>query len=422
MFSFKKKWNTVSQSDDRHSTIEEESNSSFSEFNSTFDHASPSPQQQQQQQQQSSTDYSSIRVFEMESDHDLPAIITNIPSPSVSSTSSHSTVRQSSSKPIDIKYFVPRNTEPEGLSQSVMISDHDYIHRQLLKRYQMSYDEHESLPHNSLAENNMECSHDDDSHYSSESHVNNFFSDDRSSAKMVTSLLSKSVPLLSSMSSYHKFAWSKLTPPNQDYLPSELPCPNEKYQKESNVDAGVVTVKGNRNTLESNDIDEEPDSNSLEEWINAANQRFGKITVEEKKDLEKRLGAVFSKTPWDRAHEDPCTLERLKQNPFIHILFQRYSVPMKVTNIARNARFKQIQYHFHNPSVLYMRYIRNTQTVFVIYRCYAEMIKAVRVMDSTGQDKDQEAKEQKASSSQQEAAISPNQQRRHLPDTKAPQC
>lgn len=360
----KKKWKILSQKNSINSTKDEAANSSFSR-SKTFKTDSPPSSSNQQQQKQPIYQCSSHQLFDMEfeirDDDELPRIITNIPSPSGSSTSSHSTIKQSSSKPIDIKYYVPKNTEPEGLSQSVIISDYDYIHRQLVKRYQMN-EVNESVPNTSLSDRSITTDlYDNNSEYSTDDYVNNYLSEEDSVSVNAISdgILSKSVPLLSSMSNYPKFEWSSISPPERKYKQINTTSSLRGQSEDLENNQAALHI-GNRKIESVNriyddsyqEIDSISDEDSLKLWTDMANEHYGQVSLEEKQHFHNRLGVVLSETPWNRAHKNPYTLEKIKHNQFIHCLFDKYSVPMKVTNIVFNARFKQIQFHFHNPNIL----------------------------------------------------------------------
>lgn len=364
----KKKWKTLSQKNNINSIKDEAANSSSSGSN-TIEADSLSSSSNQQQRKQPTYQCSSNQLFHMEfeirDDNELPRIITNIPSPSGSSTSSHSTVKNSPSKPINIKYYVPKNTEPEGLSQSVIISDYDYIHRQLVKRYQMN-EVNESVPNTSLSDrNSMTDLYDNNSEYSTDDCVNSCLNEEDSASVNVipNDILSKSVPLLSSMSNYPTFEWPSISPPEQKYKQIKTASslsPSREGQSENLENNEAALHTGNhriesvsRKCDDSNqEIDSISDEDSLKVWIHMANEHYGQVSLEEKQLFNDRLCDVLSETLWDLVHKNSYALEKIKKNQFIHCLFDKFSVPMKVTNIALNARFKQIQYHFHNPNIL----------------------------------------------------------------------
>jgi hypothetical protein len=365
---FKKKWKTLSQKNNINSINDEATNSSFSRSNTLkadFLSSSPSQQQQKQPTYQRSSNQLFHMGFDIRDDDELPRIITNIPSPSGSSTSSHSTVKQSSSKPIDIKYYVPKNIEPEGLSQSVIISDYDYIHRQLVKRYQMN-EVKETLPNTSLSDKTiMAYLCDNNSEYSIDDFVDGYFNEEDSvSIDVISSnILSKSVPLLSSMSNYPKFEWSSISPPERKYKQTKTTSslsPSREDQSENPENNEAILQIGDLHVEPVNricddsyqKIDSINDEDSLKVWIDVANEHYGQVSLEEKQLFNDRLCHALSETPWDQIHKNTYALERVKRNQFVHYLFDKYSVPMKVTNITLNARFKQIQHHFHNPNIL----------------------------------------------------------------------
>ncbi|KAF1803017.1 hypothetical protein V8B55DRAFT_1501795 [Mucor lusitanicus] len=378
MFSLKQKWKALGQNA-IHPASEGSTNSA------SMSNASAQPSLQQQQ--------ASSKVVAMESkasggDAEPLGASATAPSPSTSSTSAQLTARESS-KPIDIKYFVPKYIEPEGLSQSVMISDHDYIHRQLVKRYKMREATAESTPQGTpLRQEAIRESSNEDVDYLSTD--NDYYEEEEEdslsvAAAIANKVFSKSVPLLSSMSNYPRFAWPAIAPPDQENNTKNdtnsplFPIRKEQYNSETELqlekDQGASLVHTVSTHVK--ELAVPMDEQGLVEWIETANECYGEVSVDETQLFVSRLYSAYLETPWDRTHRNEYALERLKHNEFIHILFKKYSVPMKVTNVAKNARFKQVQHHLHNPNILYMRYIQNTQTIYVVFRRYTEMMRAI---------------------------------------------
>ncbi|KAG1115333.1 hypothetical protein G6F42_013962 [Rhizopus arrhizus] len=274
-----------------------------------------------------------------------------------------------------------------------MISDHDYIHRHLVQRYKMSEATGSTLQRTSLHQETIQESDNEDLDYLPEDDDDQYSEEDSISVDAATAntLFSKSVPLLSSMSNYPRFTWAATTPPDQEYgAKSGIHGPLFSIKEDLNSSKSGVLLHEEEieaslhsdqdaKAEEAKPTDEEDD---LREWTEVANECYGEVTAKDKELFDSRLCAANLETPWDRAHKNEYALERLKGNEFIQILFKRHSVPIKVTNVAQNARFKQIQHRLHNPNILCMRYIRNTQTVFVIFRRYTEMMKAIDAMNS----------------------------------------
>lgn len=259
---------------------------------------------------------------------------------------------------------MPKYIEPEGLSQSVMISDHDYIHRQLVKRYKMREATAESTPQGTpLRQEAIRESSNEDVDYLSTD--NDYYEEEEEdslsvAAAIANKVFSKSVPLLSSMSNYPRFAWPAIAPPDQENNTKNdtnsplFPIRKEQYNSETELqlekDQGASLVHTVSTHVK--ELAVPMDEQGLVEWIETANECYGEVSVDETQLFVSRLYSAYLETPWDRTHRNEYALERLKHNEFIHILFKKYSVPMKVTNVAKNARFKQVQHHLHNPNIL----------------------------------------------------------------------
>ncbi|GAN10521.1 hypothetical protein MAM1_0365d10062 [Mucor ambiguus] len=356
MFSLKQKWKALGQT--AINSVNRDTANSASVSNAST--------QSSLEQTLSINQRPSSEVFDMEfeakdGDAEQSGNPTNDPTSSSPSTTEHSTARQPPTKPIDIKYFVPKNIEPEGLSQSVMISDYDYIHRQLVKRYKMSKATGSTSQRTPLHQETVQESSNEELDYMSTDDEYNEEDSLSGNAAIANRLFSQSVPLLSSMSDYPRFAWSAITPPDHEYKTKNNTCSPLLHIKEGHY-SSETEFKTNKNELEVS-LDQDLDANveqqavstddeDLKEWMEAANECYGEVSEAEKKLFESRLCAVNLETPWDRAHRNENAIEKLKKNEFIHLLFKRYSVPMKVTNVAENVRFKQIQYHLHNPNIL----------------------------------------------------------------------
>ncbi|KAL7308190.1 hypothetical protein PS15m_012076 [Mucor circinelloides] len=361
MFSLKQKWKALGQKNIVKPTQEDTANS-VSVPNANVKSSSS---QQPSIYQHSLNESFEADVEVIDGDVEQFRTFTNAPSLSVPSSSNHSAARQSPTKPIDIKYFVPKNVEPEGLSQSVMISDHDYIHRHLVQRYKMSEATGSILQRTSLCQETIQESDNEDLDYLPDGDEYNEEDSISVTAAAANTLFSKSVPLLSSMSNYPRFTWSAITPPDQQYgakSGTHSPLFSIKEDLDSSESRALLHEEEIETSLDSDQgvkaeeakpADEE---DNLKEWTEAANERYGEITAKDKELFDSRLCAANLETPWDRAHKNEYALERLKSNEFIQILFKRHSVPIKVTNVAQSARFKQIQYRLHNPNILYAEY------------------------------------------------------------------
>ncbi|KAK4511934.1 uncharacterized protein ATC70_003933 [Mucor velutinosus] len=387
MFSLRQKWKSIGQKDIEPAKEDASNSSSISSAS-----GQPSLQQQQSIYQHAPSEVFDIKLEAGGGSAERLRIPANEPSSHVSSTSDHSIAKQPSTKPIDIKYFVPKNIEPEGLSQSVMISDHDYIHRQLVKRYKRNEGHGLTSQHTALYQETIQESSNEDLGYLSTDDEYNEEDSLSVAAAIANSLFSKSAPLLSSMSNYPRYAWSTIALPNQDHntkndtfsplFPIKEDQCSSKAELQLNKDQVEVYMNQDFDANGEKQLEAANEKES-KEWIEEANKCYGEVSAEERKLFLDQLCAANLETPWDRAHRTEYAVERLKKNEFIHALFKRHAVPMKVTNISRNLRFKQIQHRLHNPNILYMQYIRNTQTVFAIFRCYTEMMKVIDRLNCT---------------------------------------
>lgn len=89
-------------------------------------------------------------------------------------------------------------------------------------------------------------------------------------------------------------------------------------------------------------------SDENESWTILADQRYGPLPELQSPN---QLSST-EESRWERIHQTPDLLEKLKHNEFVFNLLNKYSFPLKVTSIPYATRYKCLQNHFFNPSVL----------------------------------------------------------------------
>jgi hypothetical protein len=89
------------------------------------------------------------------------------------------------------------------------------------------------------------------------------------------------------------------------------------------------------------------DNDKSESWSLLADECYGPLG---RLQLQRQL--LEEESRWNRIHQQPDLLEKLKHNGFVLELLNKYSCPLKVSNLPYVTRYKCLQNHFFNPSVL----------------------------------------------------------------------
>ncbi|KAI7898733.1 YT521-B-like domain-containing protein [Cokeromyces recurvatus] len=310
-------------------------------------------------------------IFEMD---DIPR---NISATSLSSSSSSNTMRQEMSIHDDgndnattvIRYYVPTQEEPQGLSQSVVLSEHDYLHRHMIMQYN-------STRHHASSGNEMDTVtlHED-------------IDDDYYVVQRKQLLLSEELEIIPT----NMKLYSQSAPPTDSFLsssPITILHKNDSDDKD-HLTTDSISTRSSSIEIVLPDTSQSPCTEvqsgheativkelSIEdEWNQLADEHYGPLPILEHTKHQEQTQSTTEESIWDAIHRQPNVLDKIRLNPFIRELFRHYACPLKIMKIAKTTRFKELQHYIFDPNVLYMRYFRNPQCAYVIYRNYEEMLK-----------------------------------------------
>ncbi|KAI7889760.1 uncharacterized protein EV154DRAFT_564987 [Mucor mucedo] len=293
----------------------------------------------------------------------------------------------SPSPEIKVRYYVPNNNTPCGLSQSVVVNDNDYLRSQKMR----SLDSYEHTSNSTYSQSapssyhpyihpcNSVCSSEKDS--SMINHTEKTSTFQLQSTLSDTQSASTSVPTVSDSP-------LEASPVNTNIESSisTQPYPLATTKTDTlgthvqNVDAGLSTPRY-RSWVIDHRIPSGVHENSTLTWNKLATQQYGtNSNFIHSSDSTRDESAQY----WEYLHRGYQNLDRLQSNPFIfENIIRRHSL-IKVTGIDKNrVNYAKLIDHFYDCNIVFVRYFRSQRRAYIAYKDYDNMMRAVRKYDRT---------------------------------------
>lgn len=127
-------------------------------------------------------------------------------------------------------------------------------------------------------------------------------------------------------------------------------------------------------------------SPSFRSWSRSASSRYkedNRLSLKRQQRMYEMFCYNYSRALWEQLHLGDNTYNTVAANPFILQSITENACAIKVTGLFGRLRFKDIQYHFFSPHVLFIKYFRPLKCAYVMYRNYDEMARAVSIYDKT---------------------------------------
>ncbi|KAG2197487.1 hypothetical protein INT47_003095 [Mucor saturninus] len=277
----------------------------------------------------------------------------------------------SPSPEIKVRYYVPNNNTPCGLSQSVVVNDNDYLRSRKMRSLD-SYDHTSNNMYSQSAPSSYHpYIHRCNSGCSSEKDSTMIIHTEKTSTFQLQSMLSDTQDASSSVPTVsHSPLETSPVITNIEYSKSTQPYPLATTKTDTlgthvqNVDAGLSTPLYRSRVIDHR-IPSSVHENSTSTWNKLATQRYGtNSNFIHSSDSIRDESAQY----WEYLHRGNQNLDRLKSNPFIfENIIRRHSL-IKVTGINKNR---------------FVRYFRSQRRAYIAYKDYDNMMRAVRKYDRT---------------------------------------
>ncbi|KAG2234834.1 hypothetical protein INT48_006751 [Thamnidium elegans] len=294
---------------------------------------------------------------------------------------------RSSSPDMQVRYYVPTSEAPHGLSQSVDVNESPYFMRSVIL----------STKNNNWQESNPTTTLDKQASSSHQPSFSHTVTDDTA--------YSQSAPATSFLSSHFQkcSTESPKTVYRNDSMREE--CVNQTTISETNSLHDKFLQEDNTVTITKSPVQANESLFTKENSVGSPiEQSNASSPISSRTETENNLQMVTTSTvlvedsldDWDSlsaAHfntRNALTLcqrnikrshdERKKDVRSVEFAanLMTYAVPMRVVGISSHTRHKDLQNHFFDSNVLFIRYVSRLHCAYITYINHEEMIKAVR--------------------------------------------